>query len=182
MMTACDGQAKNGHADRPRPVVSEIIETVRATGTIDVKIVERVTGVTLHRTGDSNAAFIFYKGQGVRSGKDTLGVDLRMPVSNGGATSGALVALTLTGKCSHRADVEAHYGPLILTQAPRGDATDEEAQWSRREPWGELSFGFPTHTPDCLRSVVFTLGASATSRRASVSHMHPKSKTIVADR
>ena len=154
---SCDGQAKEKHMDEPPALVDALIQQVRGSKSIDVHQIERAVGATLRQTDDSNASFAFYAAEGVRSGPYTLGVELRTPVRGGGATSGALLMLNLAGGCSRRADVEARYGPLILSQPPRADAPNAEAHWSRREPWGDLSFGFSALDPDCLTSVVFTL-------------------------
>lgn len=154
---SCGGQAKGKQMDHPLPVIDQMIERLRAARTLDVAVVERITGAALRGTDDSNASFAFYKGQGAKSGGYTLGVDLRLPVAGSDATGGALLALNLSGQCARRAEVEARYGPLTLAQVPRGRSADEKAYWSRREPWGDLSFGFSLVHDDCLSSVVFTL-------------------------
>ncbi|RZM32070.1 MAG: hypothetical protein EOP67_29680 [Sphingomonas sp.] len=143
--------------DQPLPALDELLDQVRATRTIDLAMLERAVGATLRETDDSNDSVVFYSAQGVRSGSYTLDLDFRTPVKGGDATSGALLVLDLSGPCVHRAEIEARYGRLNLSQAPRGESLDEEASWSHREPWGELSFGFTERKPDCLRSVVFAL-------------------------
>lgn len=154
---SCDGQAKGKQMDQPLSVLDEIVESIRAAGTLDFKTVERITDATLRETSNSNDSFAFYEAKGVKSGAYTVGVDLRTPVPGGDATGGALLVLNLSGPCVTRADLEPRFGPLTLTEVPRGESLDEEAHWSRRERWGKLSFGFSSRSPNCLSSVVFTL-------------------------
>ncbi|RYE96291.1 MAG: hypothetical protein EOO77_41260 [Oxalobacteraceae bacterium] len=143
--------------DAMPPPVGALIQHMRAGRNIDVDTIERIVGVTLRQTGDSNASFTFYAADHVVSGSMTLDVEMRSPVQNGRATSGTLLMLNLAGGCTRRKAVEARYGPLTLSQPPRADAPGAEAHWSRREPWGDLSFGFSADRPDCLTSVVFSI-------------------------
>jgi hypothetical protein len=143
--------------DQPLPALDKLLDQVRATRNIDLATLEHAVGATLRESDDSNESVAFYAAHGVRSGSYTLDVDFRTPMKGGDATSGALLVLDLSGPCVHRAEIEARYGRLMLTQAPRGESLDEEASWSHREAWGELSFGFAEQKSDCLRSIVFAL-------------------------
>ncbi len=65
------------------------------------------------------------------------------------------VSIKLVGSCVTRAEVMRRYEGLTLSDHPRGRSPDEETSFSRREAWGELTFGFAERAPDCLRTVVF---------------------------
>ena len=65
------------------------------------------------------------------------------------------VSLKIAGACVPRAEVMSRYDGLAITDVPRGRSPDEQTSWSRREVWGELSFGFAESAPDCLRTIVF---------------------------
>jgi hypothetical protein len=58
-------------------------------------------------------------------------------------------------RCIDRAATLQRYGPLQLSQSPRGGSLDEETSFTRAELWGKISFGFAERKPDCLSSVVF---------------------------
>jgi hypothetical protein len=59
--------------------------------------------------------------------------------------------------CIARTKILADYGPLRITQVPSGHSPDERTYYTRPEKWGELSFGFPANSFECLRSIVFTM-------------------------
>jgi hypothetical protein len=83
-------------------------------------------------------------------------VEYRMPVS-AAATAGPLLILKLTGPCLNQAQAQNRYGPLKLTDVPRGKSLDEETSFARTYPWGTLSFGFPERNRDCAATVVYNL-------------------------
>ena len=70
-----------------------------------------------------------------------------------------LLSLQISGICITKAELKLHYSDLTLTDTPRGRSLEEETSYStRRNDNGvRLSFGFAEKSPDCLRSVVFSV-------------------------
>lgn len=52
-------------------------------------------------------------------------------------------------------DVSEKFEGIKITAAPSGRSLDEEAEFSRKESWGTLAFGFNERNPDKLRSIIF---------------------------
>ena len=73
-------------------------------------------------------------------------------------TAGPLLILTVDAsarRCISRMSALNMFGPLTLTGVPGGGSLDEEAHYSRTEPWGLMSIGIAQHAPDWLSSIVF---------------------------
>ncbi|WP_076070849.1 hypothetical protein [Sphingomonas montana] len=140
--------------NRPANPIDTLIQRIRGAGHIDRPAVEAITGAALKPTTATNS-FQSYAADGILSGTLVLSVELREPKPGSNATAGPLLLLRIVKGCPARKDVVAHYAPLAISQTPRGGSLDEETSWSRKEPWGQLSFGFAERAPDCLSTVVF---------------------------
>lgn len=67
----------------------------------------------------------------------------------------SLLALTLPpDQAPNLDDVLGAFDGLKITATPRGRSDEEMTEFSRKEYWGPLTFGFLAHTPDKLASVV----------------------------
>ena len=73
---------------------------------------------------------------------------------------GALVVLDVAKQGLSREAVMRRYAPLDLFATPCGHSLDEATVWARREPWGELRFGFTERAPDRLSRIVLQIDAS----------------------
>ena len=82
---------------------------------------------------------------------------------NGEFTDFSALALFMSGACITRDQVEEHYRPLRLIEAPRGRSLEESAVWAIAQPWGELRFAFKERNPDCLYSVVLAAPEESSS-------------------
>lgn len=147
-------QAKGTNMDGSVAAIDRIVGQVRSHGRIDRGAVERMLGTPL-RPSSSTGSFAISRATDVHAGPLTLAVELREPIPGSGATAGPLLIVDIVSGCPARAEVAARFQPWILSDTPRGRSPDEETSWSREEPWGKLSFGFPDAHPDCLRTVSF---------------------------
>ena len=73
---------------------------------------------------------------------------------------GVLILLDVAKSSLSREAVMRRYEPLDLLAAPRGHSHNETTVWARREPWGELRFGFAERQPTCLSRIVLQFDAS----------------------
>ena len=135
-------------------VIDRLVQDIRHAGQVTRAPVEQATGTALHAVGE-DAYFRSYRAGPIDDGDLRLSLDLREPKPNSGATAGAILVVNVAGGCADKSALEARYGAWRLTDAPRGRSLDEQAYWTKTEPWGELSFGFAEGKPDCLRSIVF---------------------------
>ena len=115
--------------------------------------IESALNVVLTRDSQ-NAYFTFYAATELALSHGVVIEKIDLRIKKEQPHPGFLV-LTLSGTCVPKSEVLGRYQGLELTGVPRGRSPDEEASYSRREPWGKLSFGFAEHTPGCLRTVVF---------------------------
>lgn len=113
-----------------------------------------ITGEVL-REAESNQFAQFFKGGPVllKDGVEIESIDLRV---NKEQSTRRLLILRLAGNCVPRDKVFGRNHKLELSDPPRGRSLGEEANWSMKQPWGTLSFGFAERNPDCLRSVLFS--------------------------
>ncbi len=104
---------------------------------------------------DQNSYTVFYTGGGVPLANGVLisTIDLRLGREVG--DSYAFLSIGLSGGCVSLGDVRAHFGPLEITETPRGRSLDEKTYHTTRLAWGELSFGFAERNPSCLALIVF---------------------------
>lgn len=136
-----------------------VVDNLRSLPNFSRGAIERATGARLTAQRETGL-FSFYEARDVEIGGVTVGlIDYREPRVAGTATAGPLLRLKLAAGCPKRQDIEARYGPLKITGAPRGRSLDEETQLSTPQAWGQLTFGFAERTPDCLTSVIFAAGA-----------------------
>jgi hypothetical protein len=142
--------------DASLAAVDHIIEQVRALPHLDRAAVERIVGAKLDLKR-SLQGFEILEARNVRAGPLELRAELRQSTGDARSSSGSLLIMEVTSGCARREDVLARYGPLELTDVPRGRSLDEKISWSREEPWGKLSFGFAEKDRDCLRSVAFNV-------------------------
>ena len=143
-------------APMPAPAsLADALDTLRRGGRIDRAHVEQAFGARLATTGETDGPFARFAARDVRVDGATVTIDLREPVAGRGATAGALLNLRIGGDCLARAAVEERYGPLAVSDLPRGRSLDETMGMSREEPWGRLTFGFAERAPDCLATVTF---------------------------
>jgi hypothetical protein len=110
----------------------------------------------LHAAASSNEHLHAFAGGhvGLADGVEVDSVRLR--VAKEDATNAWLLSLSLSGRCEERATVLARYANMRITQTPRGQSPDEVTDWSRRESWGGLTFGFAERNRDCLSRVLFS--------------------------
>ncbi len=67
-----------------------------------------------------------------------------------------VMVLTIAPEAAPKIDaVLLKFEGLELTAAPSGRSPAEEAEYSRKEDWGLLAFGFAERARDTLRSVIF---------------------------
>jgi hypothetical protein len=151
------GCAKENIVQNSTKSIESLIEKLRQSKSFDQAAVEDAIGRKLVPASE-NSSFSFFEAKDIPFGEQTISlVDYRSPVSTS-ATAGPLLNLTLAGSCLKKSAIEARYGPLSVTNAPRGRSLDEELGLSRVEPWGTLSFGFAERNPDCLSSITFSVG------------------------
>jgi hypothetical protein len=68
----------------------------------------------------------------------------------------AVFVLTIAPEAApSKEDVFARFEDLKLTAAPTGRSIAEEAEYSRKESWGLLAFGFAERARKKLRSIIF---------------------------
>jgi hypothetical protein len=130
-----------------------LIDTVPTHLPFSVGALEAALGVAFSLDGE-HEYFRFYKAGGLALCDGVVIESLDLRIKKEQPHPGFLV-LTLAGTCVARAEVMRRYDGLRLTEYPRGRSLDEEAHYSRHEPWGDLSFGFSERARDCLRSIVF---------------------------
>ncbi len=119
------------------------------------KKVETLLKTSLSETDNTgNDVFQFYESPPVtlKDGVVIRNIDLR--IKRIGPHPGFMV-LEIKGQCITLDQIRRRYGPLEITEAPRGRSLDEETSHSAMQPWGKLSFGFAERNPDCLASIVF---------------------------
>jgi len=106
------------------------------------------------RRVDQNPYTVFFAGGGVSLADDVLisTIDLRLGREVG--DSYGFMAIGLSGACVSIEDVRVHYGPLEITETPRGRSPDEKTYHTAKQAWGELSFGFSERNPNCLALIV----------------------------
>lgn len=116
--------------------------------------IESALNVVLAKDSE-NEYFSFYKAGdlALSNGVVIESIDLRIRKEQ---PHPGFMVLRLTGTCVAKAEVMRRYEGLKLTEYPRGRSLNEQAHFSRRESWGEISFGFAERARDCLRSVVFS--------------------------
>jgi hypothetical protein len=140
-----------------------LIDMFVATPPIDHSVVERAAGV--HLLLASSGVFDDYIARDVKVGGTTIDlIDYREPSGGGGPKRGPMLALKLGGRCVEREALLLHYEGLAISDVPRGRSPNEQTYYARQEPWGTLSFGFAEHSPDCLRTIVFSVRAPAEAR------------------
>lgn len=103
---------------------------------------------------NQNEYFSFYKSASIPLAGGTVIDEVDLRVRKEQPHPGFLV-LRLSGTCVPRDVVLSKYPGMRLVEVPRGRSVNEEEGFAMDTPWGELSFGFAVHTPECLRSVVF---------------------------
>lgn len=134
-----------------------LIDTLPGQLPFTAEKIQAALSLTLGRDGKSesfNPYFSFYTAGGVALDQGVVIEKIDLRLRREPPDPGFLV-LTFAGTCVNKAEVMRRYGGLSLTEYPRGRSLDEEAHYSRSEPWGDLSFGFAERARDCLRSVVF---------------------------
>lgn len=139
------------------PDVWTLIDTLPAQLPFTAQKIEAALSVTLGHDDKSesvNPYFSFHTAGGIALAEGVVIEKLDLRLRKESPHPGFLV-LTLAGTCVTKAEVMRRYSGLNLTDYPRGRSLDEEAHFSRSEPWGTLSFGFAERARDCLRSVVF---------------------------
>jgi hypothetical protein len=136
--------------------VEQIVYALIAAPPASPDKAQTALGVTL-TAAPGSGPFRQYKGR-VEPGPDgrSIDVEYRMP-QTAAASAGPLLILKLDGPCLAKAEVQNRYGPLQITDVPRGKSLDEEASFSRTYAWGTLSFGFAERNRDCLRTIVYNL-------------------------
>ncbi len=117
---------------------------------------EAALGVSLKAAPTQNV-FRQYQGRKSSDGDGrTIDIEYRLPQSVT-ATSGPLLIMKIDGACLTKAEVQSRFGPLALTEVPRGKSLDEETGFSRNYDWGTLYFGFSERSRDCVRTVSYNL-------------------------
>ena len=117
--------------------------------------VEKLFSVHLAETDyTGNDVFQFYKSNPVQlpDGVVISNIDLRIRRKVGHP---GFLSLSLESACVNLDQVRRRFGPLEITEIPRGHSLNEKTYHTARLPWGELSFGFAERNPDCLASIVF---------------------------
>lgn len=149
------GCAKGMNVAHPLTKIDQLIAGVRDGRPIDRGTVQGALSVTLPLISE-NPAFRTYRNDQVRLDALSASVELREPVAGGTATAGSLLIIKILDGCPRKSDIEARFAPWTVTNTPRGQSLNEETNWSRKEPWGKLSFGFAERAPDCLSSITFS--------------------------
>lgn len=67
-----------------------------------------------------------------------------------------ILILKMPATCLGKTAVFARFPRMTIANHPRGHSVDEETSWAARRDWGNLTFGFAEHTPDCLSSIALT--------------------------
>jgi hypothetical protein len=136
--------------------VGSLLSKLESAGFSSRSRIESVLTTSLIQTGNTGS-FKFYEANKIRFGDlEIESVTYREPTSTGTPSARALLSLKIGPECTNRVEVLRQYGPLHLTQTPRGHSVNEETVYSHERPWGVLSFGFSAARPDCLRSITFT--------------------------
>jgi hypothetical protein len=140
----------------PNSDIYALVNSLVASPPLGRDVVERALGIKMSLV--SEGTFNDYSAHGVDLGRETLElVDFREPSTNGGAKRGPMLALKLGDSCVARSEVLARYEGLVIADVPRDRSANEQTYYARQEPWGTLSFGFQVRSPDCLKTVVFSL-------------------------
>ncbi len=131
----------------------EVVDELLRDGISDRSKIEQVVGGTF--TLQSSVGFEAYVAQRIALNDVTVeALDYRRSIP-GNEQAGPYLAMTGIGNCIAAGDVSRHYGALELSGVPSPHARAGETFYSKREPWGTLSFGFETKSTECLRSVIF---------------------------
>lgn len=71
-----------------------------------------------------------------------------------------LLTFKISGACVNLAELKNHYADLMMADVPRGRSLAEETVYSTYTDDNhiKLAFGFAEKKPECLRSVVFSVG------------------------
>lgn len=137
---------------------------------LDRQVVEGLTGAKLMPAAEDNPNFVSYEAHGFRLQETNVErLDYSEPVPGSDAGVGPSLSLTLHGCSIKRSRIFARYKHLKIVDQPRGipvsgrvsqqpeenpphDPTLEKLAFSKREPWGELSFSFDGPRANCLRT------------------------------
>jgi hypothetical protein len=158
------GEAQAAKARKSRPPLESVIVKLSDGSMPSRASVERILGVKLKpmkkdRIAIPNPHFTTYVSS-ARLLADARLVEVELRVAKPGAvvTAGPLLILSVDDRskqCVDRATALETYGPLELSQTPKGHSVNEQTSYSRTTSWGKFSIGFAERSPDCLASVVF---------------------------
>jgi len=130
-----------------------LISELERVGILNLEKVERALGGKFSLSSESAGAKVF-SGRDVRlSDVQIESIEYRAPTT-GSESNGPLLIMRISQGCVGRLDVMRRYRSLELADIPHGRSLSEEAVYSKAEPWGSLSFGFPEGSPDCLKTVI----------------------------
>jgi hypothetical protein len=158
LVVAVVGPSSKADAAKVRPTLGRVITKFSSDAKPTRAIVEQTLGVKLKTKGGTDA-FAVYKAPAILLA-DARVVEVELRVARPGVevTAGPLLVLRIDNsakRCIDRETTLQKYGPLQLSQAPRGGSLDDEASFARTETWGQISVGFAERASTCLSSVTF---------------------------
>jgi hypothetical protein len=119
--------------------------------------VENILGVKLPKSEKHHSSFISEQQIAYEGGLLINEVEVRITAraDRAGETVRLILNLADDAACFTRKRIEQTYPGLFLTNAPHGHSLEEEANFSSKQSWGRLSFGFKEKRRDCLSSIIF---------------------------
>lgn len=67
-----------------------------------------------------------------------------------------ILILKIRAACLRKTVVFSRFPQMTITNYPHGHSVNEETSWAARRDWGNLTFGFAEHTPDCVSSILLS--------------------------
>ncbi|MGC6327880.1 hypothetical protein [Rhizorhabdus sp. FW153] len=137
--------------------IFELIDKITSEPVVSYDTVERNMGIHLNLA--SEGVFNNYEAEDYHiSGSILEKIEYRQPVVGSGASRGSILSIRIGGECVDRKEVILRYSDLAITDVPKGHSLDEQTYYSAAKPWGKISFGFSERVPDCLRTIVISVG------------------------
>lgn len=145
------GVAEPGETMTKSDKYLELVETLLEDPPKTPDAVKKMLGVALRPI--SKTARL--RDEGAGKGTDGLEFDKITLSYLPNGDPGVLVFTIAPDLAPVRADVKARFDDIRITAAPRGRSLNDETEYSRKESWGILAFGFAERDRDKLRSVIF---------------------------